>query len=183
MFMKIYTGFGDRGKTSLFGGEVVQKDDPRIELYGTLDELNSLLGLLRAKNTDKQIDSRLRREQSHIFTLSSEIATPDPKIRHKIPSPLTLTEAGQLEKEMDELSQKLPALKNFILPGGSEAAAIAHIARTVCRRCERLFVALHEQSKQREELLVYLNRLSDWLFLIARYLNKLSNIKETTWDG
>ncbi|HID38102.1 MAG TPA: cob(I)yrinic acid a,c-diamide adenosyltransferase [Calditrichaeota bacterium] len=181
--MKIYTGFGDRGKTSLLGGEVVPKNDLRIELYGTLDELNSLLGFLRSKNKDGQIDMWLRREQNHIFTLSSEIASPDPKIRHKIKSTITLTEAGQLEKEMDELSQKLPVLKSFILPGGCEEAAIAHLARTVCRRCERLLVSLHERDKQRAELLVYLNRLSDWFFMLARYLNKLNGQADIEWRG
>ncbi len=181
--MKIYTGFGDRGKTALFGGDVVQKNDLRVEVYGALDELNSLIGLLRAKNTDRQVDEWLLREQNHIFALSSEIATPDPKIRHKLVNMLTLSESAQLEKEMDDLSERLPELKKFILPGGCETAAIAHLARTVCRRCERLLISLHEQIKQREELLVYLNRLSDWFFILARYLNQLNDQPDVVWES
>ncbi|MEJ2543303.1 MAG: cob(I)yrinic acid a,c-diamide adenosyltransferase [Calditrichaceae bacterium] len=181
--MKIYTGFGDKGKTSLFGGEVVNKNNPRIETYGTLDELNSLIGFLVTKNTEKYIQNILLIIQNEIFVLSSEIATPDTKRQKKLKNLITDKDIENIEKNIDEISEKLEPLKNFILPGGSESAAIAHLARTVCRRAERNLTKLMDQAEVRGELLVYINRLSDLFFVIARYLNKLNNQPDIVWKS
>lgn len=173
--MKIYTGFGDRGQTALYGGEKVLKHHPRINVYGTLDELNSTIGLLRSKEISKAADSILHSVQITLFKISSEIATTDiQKVKNKI----TEKEIYSLEQAIDEFDGKLPALKNFILPGGSETASIAHIARSVCRRAERYLVELMQSTDIRQPILVYLNRLSDLLFVIARYLNMENKIDD-----
>jgi len=181
--MKIYTGFGDEGKTSLFGGEVVKKNDIRIEAYGTLDELNSIIGLLRIKNTDKTIDDILYTIQEEIFVISSEIATPDAKRKKKLKDRITEDNIQNVEKLIDKFSDQLEPLKNFILPGGSESAAISHIARTICRRAERNLAVLISENQVRGELLVYLNRLSDLFFVLARYLNKLNQTPDSIWKS
>ena len=181
--MKIYTGFGDEGNTALFGGQVVKKNNIRVEIYGALDELNSVIGLLRTKNSDTRVDELLLSIQDEIFIVSSEIATPDIERQKKIKNRLHNEHIQKTEKTIDELSENLEPLKNFILPGGSESAAIAHLARTVCRRAERNLVALISEDQVRKEIVVYLNRLSDLFFVLARYLNKLNKKPDVLWKN
>lgn len=194
---KIYTRTGDKGKTSLIGGARVSKSNARLEAYGTVDELNSLLGLL-AHDLHAELVSRgdqLGREatalvaelaivQSDLFDLGSQLATEDAQLRAKLPT-ISSERVTELEKRMDEFSASLKPLKNFILPGGSRAAAVAHVARTVCRRAERLCVALLETEETANDvdpnLVQYLNRLSDYLFVLARHANRLLGIEEPLW--
>jgi cob(I)alamin adenosyltransferase len=181
--MKIYTGFGDKGKTSLLGGEVVSKDNKRIETYGTLDELNSIIGLLRTKIIEKSINKILFSVQNEIFIVSSEIATSDTKRQNKLKNRISEINIHRIEETIDNISEKLDPLKNFIIPGGSESAAIAHIGRTVCRRAERNLITLISESEVRSELIVYLNRLGDLFFILARYLNKSNNVQDLIWKS
>ncbi|MEJ2055872.1 MAG: cob(I)yrinic acid a,c-diamide adenosyltransferase [Calditrichaceae bacterium] len=191
--MKIYTGFGDEGDTALFGGQTVKKNNIRVEVYGALnirvevygalDELNSYIGMLRIKNTDPGVDNILAEIQDELFVVSSEIATPDEKNRKKLKNIIDFEVVRKKEKHIDKLSEQLDPLKNFILPGGCEAAAFAHIARTVCRRAERNLVPLILENGVRKEIIVYLNRLSDLLFVLARYLNKLAGTDDVLWKS
>lgn len=181
--MKIYTGFGDEGNTALFGGKVVTKNNVRIEIYGTLDELNSLIGFLRTKNTDKPIDEILHKIQEELFVISSEIATPDKERQKKLKNQITKKNILRIERIIDDLSDKLDPLKNFILPGGSESASISHVARTVCRRAERNLSDLISENQVRSEIIVYINRLSDLLFMMARYFNKLNKVLDIPWKS
>ncbi len=181
--MKIYTGFGDEGRTALFGGEVVSKNHLRVEVYGTLDELNSIIGLLVVKVDDRLIKERLNHIQYHIFAISSEIATPDSEKRERFEKKVSEEDVAMLERHIDDFSEPLPDIKNFILPGGSETAALAHLARTVCRRAERRLVAWHETEPARREILIYLNRLSDLFFILARYQNHRNEVKDVLWKG
>jgi cob(I)alamin adenosyltransferase len=188
--VKIYTGGGDRGKTSLFSGERVSKYDARIETYGAVDELNSIIGALIAALSENQPESEteLIHIQSDLFHLSAWLATtPDS------PSKYVLDEFSEekvraLENAIDRMDQSLPQLKNFILPGGHISAAWAHIARTVCRRAERHLVRLLKgpneanRDEQLNILLVYINRLSDYLFTLARYCNKMTGVAESIWS-
>ena len=181
--MKIYTGFGDKGDTALFGGETVKKNHLRVEMYGILDELNSHVGLLRQSNNDVRTDTILENIQHELFTYGSEIATPDEERRAKFSEQISAVHIVALEKAIDGYSEKLPELKHFVLPGGTTAACHAHIARTVCRRAERTLVSLSHETEIRDELIVYLNRLSDLLFVIARYENILNKINDVPWQG
>ena len=181
--MKIYTGFGDKGDTALFGGETVKKNHLRVEMYGTLDELNSLTGLLRNKNSDPQIDKVLQNIQNELFTYGSEIATPDESKRAKFTEHISDLHINTLENYIDRFMENLPELKKFVLPGGCEAACYAHLARTVCRRAERMLISLANDIEIRNELIVYLNRLGDLLFVIARYENVLNNVEDVSWQG
>ena len=180
--MKIYTKTGDRGETSLFGGKRVPKDSLRIESYGTVDELNSILGICRSFNTVKEVDGILNQIQNDLFILGSDLATPassstkNPRIQ--------ASDIERLEKHIDAIEPIVEPLKQFILPGGSRTAAFLHFARTVCRRAERLIVRLQrEDTAVDNNIIVYLNRLSDLLFMIARWVNALSNTPETKWVG
>jgi len=181
--LKIYTGFGDKGKTALLGGKVVSKSDSRVHLYGTLDELNSFLGLLLVNIQTAELKDLILELQNEIFVLSSEIAAGDEKMLASFKDKIGAPQVDKLEAAIDRLSDKIPPLKKFILPGGSEAAAVAHIARTVCRRAERLWVELNAQDPLPFEQGVYLNRLSDLLFVVARYLNVINGTPEITWQG
>ncbi|MCB9059113.1 MAG: cob(I)yrinic acid a,c-diamide adenosyltransferase [Calditrichae bacterium] len=181
--MKIYTGFGDQGKTALFGGETVRKNHLRVEMYGTLDELNSLIGLLRNKNKDASVEKILKNVQNELFTYGSEIATPDVMKRENFTEQISDHHISALENAIDRFSEELPSLKNFILPGGSEAASYAHLARTVCRRAERMLISLADQIEIRGQLIIYLNRLSDLFFVIARIENLKSGVEDTIWEG
>ncbi len=181
--MKIYTGVGDKGKTHLFGGQVVSKSALRIETYGTLDELNSFLGLLESKLSNAEINQLLEKLQSQIFTLSSEIATPDEIQRAKFKERIGTEDIRFLEQTIDHYSEKLPQLKSFILPGGGEAGALCHIARTICRRAERNLIRWGQEEAVENQWIVYLNRLSDLLFVLARYLNLMEGKQETVWKG
>jgi len=189
--MKIYTKSGDRGQTSLFGGQKVEKSDLRIEAYGNVDELNSLIGTILAdlvvlvrvepRLGVKPLIAKLTRVQNELFVLGSDLATPL-NIRIKIPR-VVKSFTNRLEKEIDAWQKNLPELKKFILPGGSKVGAKLHLARSTTRRTERSIVRLGSQEKINERDLIYINRLSDWLFVAARYVNKVEKVKEIEWKG
>ncbi|HUY90687.1 MAG TPA: cob(I)yrinic acid a,c-diamide adenosyltransferase [Pirellulales bacterium] len=177
--MKIYTKTGDRGETGLFGGPRVRKDHLRIEAYGSVDELNAVLGLVRSESLPAEIDAVLESIQNSLFDLGAELASPDPA-RMGVPV-VGAAHAEALERAIDLYEAKLPRLKTFILPGGCRAAAQLHLARTVCRRAERRLVSLAAAETISGELVVYLNRLSDLLFVLARELNRVSGQGDVPW--
>lgn len=180
MTFKIYTKTGDKGETSLIGGVRVPKSHIRIESYGTVDELNSYLGLIKDQISDGKIVSILYEIQDRLFTIGSVLASDPEKSKMKIPD-LHEEDIHLLEKEMDSMEETLPALKNFILPGGNLAASHCHVARCICRRAERISVHLSQESEVPEILLRYLNRLSDFLFMLGRYLVHQAGGLETPW--
>lgn len=178
--MKIYTKTGDRGETSLFAGGRVLKDHLRVEAYGTVDELNSVLGLARAHGVPAQAEAWLERIQNELFTVGADLATPldaqaDWLVR------MDITPVEKLESEIDQMTAELPPLQNFILPGGTPAAAAIHVARTVCRRAERVCVSLSQVEQINLLVIQYLNRLSDFLFTLARWVNLQAGESETKW--
>ena len=181
--MKIYTGFGDKGKTRLYGGEVVNKNHPRVEIYGTLDELNSWLGLLVASESEQDVNEVLVKIQNNIFNISSIIATPDSKARDKLKNKLDKIDFHFIEDFIDKINEKLSPLQNFILPGGSTLSSYFHISRTICRRAERQLIKLFESNEIENEILIYLNRLSDLLFVLARNANKTKNVDDILWQS
>ena len=179
--VKIYTKTGDRGTTSLFGGQRVGKDSLRIAAFGTVDELNSVLGVVLAQELPFDISKKLLRVQSELFVLGSDLASPY-GLKVKIPR-VSSAYAKRLEGEIDIWTKKLPQLRNFILPGGSLAGAQLHMARTIARRSERAIVSLGQEEKINGNAIVYLNRLSDWFFILARYVNMLDGKREVIWKG
>lgn len=183
--MKIYTKAGDAGETGLFGGARVRKDDARVEAYGAVDELNGALGAARAAlPAGAELDALLAQLQSELFDLGAELATPPERLDSKLGArvPLATDErVAALEGEIDRMEETLPPLKTFILPGGTAAAAALHVARAVCRRAERRTVALARVDTVRPEALRYLNRLSDLLFVMARYANQQSGVSDVPW--
>jgi cob(I)alamin adenosyltransferase len=182
--MKIYTRTGDRGETSLFGGRRVPKDDVRIETYGTVDELNSMLGVIRAMKVGRRLDTILHRIQEELFVLGADLATPARKGAKSIKSPrITPSHIANLEKLIDESDSKLSPLRHFLLPGGSPPAAYLHLARAICRRAERLAVRLARREPITPSVVIYLNRLSDLLFILARVVNKRAGAAEAEWRG
>ena len=179
--MKIYTKTGDDGTTGLFGGERVSKTDVRVEAYGTVDEVNSALGLARATTSNDSIAEWLEEVQTDLFALGAELAcTPGKEAVLGTPR-IDQGRALRLEQLMDLLESKLDPLKNFILPGGTPAASALHHARTVARRAERRVLELHGSREVSRDILVYLNRLSDFLFVLARYENSVSNTADIAW--
>jgi cob(I)alamin adenosyltransferase len=181
--MKIYTKTGDAGDTGLFGGGRVPKSHPRVEAYGDVDELNAVLGLARAAEPMPRIDEVLVPIQRDLFAIGALLATPD---REKMQSHLTkarIDEAriSDLEHAIDDGDAELEPLKSFIVPGGTQKAAVLHVARTVCRRAERRVVDLASQTEIPSLVIIYLNRLSDLLFTLARVANKRSGAGEVTW--
>jgi cob(I)alamin adenosyltransferase len=179
--MKIYTKTGDSGETALFGGQRVAKDALRIDAYGTVDELNAFLGLAVRHCTSPDIRSRLQRVQGELFQVGADLATPlDAKTSYI--TRLDDQPARRLEEEIDEWQELLPPLTSFILPGGSQPGAELHIARTICRRAERRTVSLARAEAINEQVIIYLNRLSDWLFVLARLVNHRQNTPETPWQ-
>ena len=182
MAMTIYTKTGDAGKTSLIGGTKVLKSNPRIEAYGTVDELNSYIGLVSDYCSDEDAKIILKEIQDRLFTIGAELAC-DPKKDAKLPIPdLHETDVELLEKEMDRMDAELPRMKNFILPGGLPAVSFMHVARCVCRRAERGCVHLKEKEGKVDALIIkYLNRLSDYLFTLARYTGMKNNAPEIIW--
>jgi cob(I)alamin adenosyltransferase len=178
--MKIYTKTGDAGDTGLFGGPRVRKNCPRIEAYGTVDELNAALGLARAEALSSDVDLLLARVQNELFDLGAELATPDP--RAKGIAGVSDSHVAALESAIDQAEEALPALKQFILPGGTRGAALLHVARTVCRRAERCVVTLGESEAVSSVAIVYLNRLSDLLFVLARTVNHSSGRADMPWQ-
>ena len=178
--MKIYTKTGDKGYTSLIGGTRVPKHHLRIESYGTVDELNSYIGLIRDQNIAAHDQQVLKEIQDRLFTIGSSLASDPEKSKMIIPD-LHEADIELLEKEMDTINEKLPELRHFILPGGNNAISFCHIARCVCRRAERLSVHLSEESKVDENVNIYLNRLSDYLFTLARKIGNDQKIPENQW--
>src|SRR3954447_18959352 len=180
--MKIYTKTGDDGSTGLIGGERIRKSDRRIDCFGTIDELNASLGWASVVATNELVAS-LRQIQNDLFVIGSHLALPE----HDAPKNQwlpTLDESivTRLEMQIDSAEQKLPALRNFILPGGAELAARLHLARTVCRRAERLLVSFALDRPVPTMTVTYLNRLSDWLFVHARLANSLAGVADVPWE-
>ena len=186
--MKIYTRTGDDGTTGLFGGGRVRKSDPRIECYGTIDELNAAMGLAaaaveREAGSPAAYDMRdsLRQIQHELFNIGSHLATPpESPSAAKLP-PLEESMVGRLEMQMDEADQQLPRLRQFILPAGDEAACRLHLARTICRRAERRIVAFAMDRPVAAVIVTYLNRLGDWLFVMARLANQRAGVEDVPW--
>lgn len=180
--MKIYTKSGDKGDTSLFGGQRVPKDALRIEAYGTVDELNSVLGIVRADGVGEELDGILGSLQDQLFVLGADLATPR-SLEQKGLRRIGTKEAEFIEATIDAVEKRLKPLKSFILPGGSPAAARLHFARTVCRRAERVVVRLSRNEDIGEDCMVYLNRVSDLLFVLARFVNHSANVTEVKWKS
>lgn len=175
---KVYTKAGDKGETSLVGGVRVSKASPRVEAYGDVDELNSLLGVCRARLADDEIDEVLRSIQNDLFTVGGDLASPGTVEVPRIDDSFV----KRLEDASDRLLGQLEPLKEFILPGGSDAGAMLHLARTVARRAERRVVALAQSEQINPSVIVYLNRLSDLLFILARAVNHRDSAAETMTD-
>lgn len=178
--MKIYTKTGDAGYTSLIGGTRVPKYHLRIESYGTVDELNSYIGLISSQEIDEKDRLVLKEIQDRLFTIGSSLAADPEKSKMKIPD-LQFEDVELLETEMDRMEAFLPQLKHFILPGGNSAVSFCHLARCVCRRAERITIELSENSFVEEKVKIYLNRLSDYLFMLARKIGFDQNIAENVW--
>ena len=171
---KIYTRKGDKGTTRLGEGSQVSKDNPRVECYGNVDELNSVIGLLRSLETPKGVEAVLNQVQHDIFDLGGELCIPG----HAM---IKADRVQQLENVIDDLNKVLAPLEEFVLPGGTQAAALCHFARTVCRRAERSLVTLSQSEETTELALAYLNRLSDLLFVMARTINKRAGLSDVLW--
>lgn len=178
---KIYTKTGDKGETGLFTGQRVGKDDLRLETYGTIDELNSVLGIVRNYSEDPEVRDAVIRIQNHLFTIGSDLATPYEK-DHPMIRRIDSGFVEYLEQVIDGIDEKLEPMRYFILPGGSIAGSYLHLARTVCRRSERLLVRLMKSVEINPVILVYLNRLSDTLFVLSRYENRSAGIPDIAWD-
>jgi len=185
---RVYTRVGDAGTTRLAGGQEVAKPSPRVEAYGTVDELNAVMGVVaeeirRHHATDEigqTLLARVRRIQNELFDVGGELATL-PSDRHPQQAVVSADDVSRIESEIDELNANLPALRSFILPGGGMVSAQIHVARTVCRRAERRVVELHQEEPQRAEVLSYLNRLSDWLFVAGRRAALSLGDEEVLW--
>ncbi len=178
--MKVYTRTGDAGQTSLIGGTRVPKDCIRLESYGTIDELNAEIGLLLTYVTEQPDRECLIGIQGNLFTVGAQLATPAGS-PHTPSCKITPAEVDELEKQIDQASQGLPAWRGFTLPGGTRAAAIAHLCRTVCRRAERRILTLATSEEIQPEILSYINRLSDYFYVLALRLNFLSKTEEILW--
>jgi cob(I)alamin adenosyltransferase len=183
MSLRIYTRTGDRGETGLFGGGRVPKDNPRVETYGDVDELNSFVGFARALEPLPAIDEILGPIQRDLFAIGALLATPDrAKMQEQLAkASLTAERIIEMERAIDTAEEALPALKAFILPGGTPKAAALHVARTVCRRAERRIVSLRREEDIPEIVVTYMNRLSDLLFVLARVAQKHGGTPELTW--
>ena len=177
--MKIYTGKGDKGETGLYGGKRVPKNSPRIEAYGIVDELNAFVGLAITETSDSEVKSLLLKIQNQLFTVGSDLATPDEKKQVGDGTPSVFY--SMIEKEIDKFDAKLEELKNFILPGGSKSSAYLHICRTITRRAERAVVSLKSSVEIGDNILIFLNRLSDLFFVLARYENHVSGNPDVKW--
>lgn len=182
--MKIYTKTGDNGQTGLFGGERVSKNNIRIETYGTIDELNAFIGLAITEVKSKEIKSVLEKIQNQLFVVGSDLATPATQKNEKLSITRTPEDYYKhIEKEIDLFNDQLEELRNFILPGGSKGAAYLHVCRTIARRAERKVVELNEQVNIGNNIIIFLNRLSDLFFVLSRFENKVSNIPDVIWNS
>lgn len=179
----IYTGTGDKGTTSLVGGQRVSKAHQRIESYGTIDELNSFIGLLITSIDDEADQSFLSFVQHKLFTIGSYLATDQETTDLKIESRVTPESITHIEREIDRLDSMLPKMRAFVLPGGCRSASLAHVCRTVCRRAERQIYRLAETASVEEPVLIFVNRLSDYLFVLARKECLKNNGTEIIWDS
>lgn len=185
----IYTKTGDKGMTSLVGGQRVSKTDLRLEAYGTVDELNSQLGLLLTEVGDASDHALLNEVQNHLFVVGGYLATDQSTTQLRAQSVVTPAMIESLEKAVDEIDSSLPKLRAFVLPGGTRGASMAHVCRTVCRRAERRILTLNNQLKERDEaeldanVLSYMNRLSDFLFVLARKMNIIEGQDEIIWKN
>lgn len=182
MSFKIYTKTGDKGSTSLIGGVRVPKSHIRIESYGTVDELNSYLGMVNDMVQNPKISEWLREVQDRLFTIGSVLATnPDKEVKMKLPD-VHGEDVTWLEQRIDEMNEVLPEMRSFIIPGGNLAASTCHVARCVCRRAERICVDMHERGEYIPDLIIqYLNRLSDMLFVLARYIAHINGAEDLPW--
>lgn len=182
MAFKIYTKTGDKGSTSLIGGVRVPKNHIRIESYGTVDELNSQLGMVTDLAADEAVTGWIREVQDRLFTLGSELATaPDKDIKMKLPD-LHDSDVTWLEGHIDQMNEILPEMRSFIIPGGNAAASACHVARCICRRAERICVGMEGEGEHIPELAIrYLNRLSDFLFVLARYITHQAGGQDLPW--
>ena len=179
--MKVYTKTGDAGETSLFGGKRIKKSNLRIEAYGTVDELNSWIGLIRDQKINSDSVDELLEIQDRLFTLGALLASdPNKSLSNKVPQ-IIPSDIEFLEMKMDAMDSKLAPMKSFVLPGGHSTVSYCHLARCVCRRAERLVVALSEEEKTDNILISYLNRLSDYLFVLSRFLGLELNVIESPW--
>ena len=178
--MKIYTKTGDKGTTALFGGKRVSKAHERINAYGTVDELNSYVGLLRDQEVNADRSNVLVEIQDRLFTLGSILATEPGNQKVKVPK-LINDDVTYLEKEIDKMNEVLPEMKSFVLPGGHQSVSFCHVARCVCRRAERLVIELTESENVPELVIIYLNRLSDYLFVLSRMMTQELNANEVPW--
>jgi cob(I)alamin adenosyltransferase len=180
--MKIYTKTGDKGETGLFGGERVSKNSLRIETYGTIDELNAFIGLTVIEVSDKSVKNLLQKIQNWLFSIGADLATPDNEKTKKLNVFRTPEEYYlYIEKEIDKYESKLDELRNFILPGGTKGAALLHICRTITRRAERMVVALNSTVKIGNNIIIFLNRLSDLFFVLARFDNAVTGTPDIEW--
>ena len=181
--MKIYTKTGDKGDTGLFGGGRVSKDDPRVEAYGDVDELNASLGMVRAVEMMPRIDEVIVPIQRDLFSIGALLATPDIQKMHDHLSKAQIDDAriASLEKSIDDCDRELEPLKAFIVPGGTPKSAALHVSRTVCRRAERRVISLQKEHEIPQIVVIYLNRLSDLLFTLARVANRRAGAGEVTW--
>ncbi len=180
--MKIYTKGGDKGETGLYGGERVSKDSIRIEAYGTIDELNSFIGLALLEVKDGEVQNLLKSIQNDLFIIGSDLATPENVENNAIKIPrLEKSQYQKLEEAIDKFDGKLEELKNFILPGGCKSSAMLHVCRTICRRAERRVVTLNNGVNLNPDICIFLNRLSDLFFVLARYENNITGIEDIKW--
>ena len=180
VIMKIYTKTGDKGQTSLVGGTRVSKTELRIEAYGTVDELNSCVGLVRDQAVNNDRKDILKEIQDRLFTIGSILASEPEQTKKRIPD-LHESDIELLEKEMDRMDESLEPMRFFILPGGHQSVSFGHLARTVCRRAERIVVRLSQETEVNDLVIRYLNRLSDYLFVLCRIMIKDLNIEEISW--
>ncbi len=178
--MKIYTKKGDSGNTGLIGGTRVPKSSLRIEAYGTIDELNSWIGVMRDQAIDAEVKPQLIEIQDRLFTIGSSLASDPEKSNMKIPD-LLESDIEQLEKWMDDMDSLLPEMRFFVLPGGDQSVSFCHVARCVCRRAERIIVDLHAHEFVAEIVMKYVNRLSDYLFVLSRKISQDLNVEEQPW--
>ncbi len=182
MAFRIYTRTGDQGETSLFGGKRLYKDHLRIEAYGTVDELNANLGMLRDQMNNPDIRKEIRGIQDLLFSVGANLAMDPEKPSSSIPS-IKEVHVTSLESAMDRMDENLPPLKNFILPGGHVVVSQCHVCRCICRRAERQVVSLAREETVEEPILKFLNRLSDYLFVLARFMAKELDVEEITWTS
>lgn len=187
MTFKVYTKTGDKGETGLYGGTRISKASARVESYGNIDELNAFLGVAKSHITNEKVLAQLKKIQFDLFTVGSEAATPADKLmlangKSRLPLIIAEQDIEELEHWIDAFEEELEPLQFFILPGGGTSATHLHVGRTVCRRAERSLVFLNDSEEVRPELIKYLNRLSDYLFVLARYISKIENQPEEYWN-